>query len=103
MFHPDGPTFLELAAQALSSTEAGYDKIAPKFDRTPFRTPDPILAAMAAQIGAPRSIDRALDVCCGTGAAIQWLRPLCREHVVGLDPSAGMLEEARRRLAVAGS
>src|SRR5690242_17323879 len=25
MFHPNGPTFLELAVQALSSTERGYD------------------------------------------------------------------------------
>ena len=40
MFHAKGPTFWELAVQALSSTEHGYDLLAPKFDYTPFRTPD---------------------------------------------------------------
>ena len=39
MFHPQGPTFWELARQALSSTQRGYDLLAPKFDFTPFRTP----------------------------------------------------------------
>jgi ubiquinone/menaquinone biosynthesis C-methylase UbiE len=84
--------------QALSSTEKGYDLIAPKFDKTPFRTPDPILAAMAEVIGEPGSIGSALDVCCGTGAALRHLRPLCRDRAVGLDFSQGMLDEAERRL-----
>jgi len=96
--HPEGPTFLELMKQALSSTEDGYDQIARKFDHTPFRTPDPILQTMAEVIGAPRSIDAALDVCCGTGAAVRALRPLCRERVTGIDFSQGMLDEAKRRL-----
>lgn len=99
MFHPKGPTFFELARQALASTERGYDLIAPKFDYTPFRTPDPVLEAMTALIGGPGSIDAALDVCCGTGAAMVHLRPLCRERVVGVDFSQGMLDEARRRVA----
>jgi ubiquinone/menaquinone biosynthesis C-methylase UbiE len=99
VFHPDGPTFLELMRQALASTEEGYDLIAPKFDHTPFRTPDPVLAAMAGVIGGPGSIDAALDVCCGTGAALRHLRPLCRERAVGIDFSQGMLDEAARRLA----
>jgi ubiquinone/menaquinone biosynthesis C-methylase UbiE len=98
VFDPEGPTFLELMKQALVSTERGYDLIAPKFDRTPFRTPDPVLAAMAQLIGPPRSIRSALDVCCGTGAAMRHLRPLCTDRVVGIDFSAGMLAEARRRL-----
>ena len=101
MYHKDGPTFLELMKQALVSTERGYDMIAPKFDVTPFRTPDPILEAMMETIGAPRSIDAALDVCCGTGAAMSHLRARCRERVVGLDFSEGMLEEAKRRVAKA--
>lgn len=98
MFDKDGPTFNELMKQALSSTERGYDLIAPKFDRTPFRTPDDVLAIMTKEIGGPGSIDVALDVCCGTGAAMRHLRPLCRERVVGLDFSNGMLAEAERRL-----
>jgi ubiquinone/menaquinone biosynthesis C-methylase UbiE len=99
VFHPEGPTLVELMRQALASTERGYDLLAPKFDRTPFRTPDPVLEAIARSVGGPRSIGSALDVCCGTGAAMAHLRPLCRERVVGLDFSAGMLAEARRRLA----
>ncbi len=96
MFHPRGPTFFDLARQALSSTERGYDLLAEKFDYTPFRTPDPILAATVPYIG---EVDSALDLCCGTGAAMRMLRPLCRERLVGVDFSRGMLEEARRRLA----
>jgi len=99
MFHPDGPTFFELAEQALSSTERGYDLLAPKFDNTPFRTPDAILEAVALHLGEPGSIGRALDVCCGTGAAMRALRPLCRDEIVGVDTSRGMLDEAERRLA----
>src|SRR5438105_12164817 len=101
MFDRDGPTFFELLRQALASTERGYDMLAPKFDRTPFRTPDLLLEPMARAIGPPQSIDSALDVCCGTGAAMRQLRPLCRERVVGIDFSAGMLEEAARRVAEA--
>jgi SAM-dependent methyltransferase len=98
VFHPEGPSFAELVRQALSSTEAGYDLLAPKFDRTPFRTPDSVLEPLARFIGGPGSIDSALDVCCGTGAALRHLIPLCRERAVGVDFSRGMLAEARRRL-----
>lgn len=98
VFRPDGPTFLELMTQALSSTERGYDLVAPKFDRTPFRTPEPIVTKMAKEIG---EVDDALDVCCGTGAALGALRLRTRKRVVGLDFSRGMLDEAERRLASA--
>ena len=99
MFHPQGPSFWELAVQALSSTEKGYDLLAPKFDYTPFRTPDFLLERVAGHLGTLGPFASGLDVCCGTGAAMRFLRPLCRERVVGLDFSAGMLAEARRRLA----
>jgi ubiquinone/menaquinone biosynthesis C-methylase UbiE len=105
VYHPDGPTFLELMRQALASTEHGYDLIAPKFDYTPFRTPDPVLEAMIRVIAedtpAARPVRAALDVCCGTGAAMRHLRALCKERVVGLDFSHGMLDEARRNVAAA--
>src|SRR5437764_11057418 len=98
MFHPRGPTCLELAAQALSSTRKGYDLLAPKFDYTPFRTPDAILAAVAAQLRPLGPFGSGLDVCCGTGAGMRLLRPLCRERVVGIDVSQGMLKVCRQRL-----
>ncbi|WP_224371329.1 class I SAM-dependent methyltransferase [Hyalangium versicolor] len=99
MFHRQGPTLFELARQALSSVEHGYDLLAPKFEYTPFRTPDPVLRTSMEQVGPPGSIDRALDLCCGTGAAMRFLRPLCRQEVVGVDLSRGMLDEAQQRLA----
>jgi SAM-dependent methyltransferase len=99
MFHPQGPSFWELTVQALSSTEKGYDLLAPKFDYTPFRTPDTILDQVAAQLAELGPFGSTLDVCCGTGAAMRVLRPLCRDRVVGLDRSAGMLAMARQRTA----
>lgn len=98
MFHPQGPTFWELATQALSSTERGYDLLAPKFDFTPFLTPPPVIEA-AAQVLAPLGpFEAGLDLCCGTGAGMVMLRSLCTERVVGLDFSQGMLEIARQKV-----
>ena len=98
MFHPQGPSLAELARQALSSTRRGYDLLAPKFERTPFRTPDALLARVAPLLGPPGSIPRAVDLCCGTGAGLRMLAPLASELLVGADWSLGMLAEARRRL-----
>ncbi len=95
MFEKDGPTFIELMRQVLASTRDGYDMIAPKFDHTPFRTPEKILDAMDEVIG---KVETGLDVCCGTGAELKHLRALCTGRVVGLDFSKGMLDEARRRV-----
>lgn len=83
---------MELVFEALSSTERGYDLLAPKFDFTPYRTPDAVLSVAAGRIGP---VGDALDLCCGTGAAMGWLRPGAR-RVVGLDFSQGMLDQARR-------
>jgi ubiquinone/menaquinone biosynthesis C-methylase UbiE len=86
-----------LGTGAFSSTERGYDLLAPKFDVTPFRTPSKVLAGLAKYLGEPRSIDAAIDLCCGTGAAIDLLLPLCRQRVAGIDFSQGMLDVARQR------
>ena len=94
MFHRDGPSFWELARQALSSTERGYDLLAPKFDRTPFRTPDEVIAGALAFV--PERVSAAIDLCCGTGAAARLLRTQA-DRVVGVDVSQGMLDEAARR------
>lgn len=99
MFHPRGPTLLELARQALSSTERGYDLLATKFDVTPFRTPDVLLAPFFAHVFASGPVARALDVACGTGAQLHHLAPHITDRLVGVDFSQGMLDEARRRLA----
>jgi ubiquinone/menaquinone biosynthesis C-methylase UbiE len=99
MFHPQGPTFFELARQALSSTEHGYDLLAPKFDYTPFRTPREILEGVAEHLRPLAPFESGLDICCGTGAAMELLRPLCRQRVVGLDFSRGMLAVCRQRMA----
>jgi SAM-dependent methyltransferase len=94
MFSPQGPSVRELTVQALSSVEGGYDLLAPKFDYTPFRTPDAVLDATAGALRPLGPFDRGLDVCCGTGAGLRVLRPLCRGQVTGVDFSAGMLARA---------
>jgi ubiquinone/menaquinone biosynthesis C-methylase UbiE len=99
MFHPQGPTFWELARQALSSTQRGYDLLAPKFEYTPFRTPDIFLKNVGEHLQTLGPFKSGLDICCGTGAAMRFLRPVCSERVVGLDMSAGMLAEAVKRTA----
>ncbi|MFF9283344.1 class I SAM-dependent methyltransferase [Streptomyces griseosporeus] len=102
MFGPEGPTLRELAVQALSSVERGYDLLAPKFDHTPFRTPDSVLDAVAAALERTGPYDDGLDLCCGTGAGLDVLTRLCRGSVTGVDFSAGMLSVARARVPAAG-
>jgi ubiquinone/menaquinone biosynthesis C-methylase UbiE len=96
VFSPEGPSVHELARQALSSVEGGYDLLAPKFDHTPFRTPDGILDATAGALRPLGPFGRGLDVCCGTGAGMQVLRSVCQGRITGVDFSAGMLAAARR-------
>ena len=96
MFHPKGPTFMELARQALSSTTRGYDLLAPKFDYTPFRTPVEVLEAAVARVEEP--VGSILDLACGTGAAMEVFREKARDEIWGVDLSEGMLAEARKNL-----
>lgn len=98
MFTPSGPTFWELAEQALSSTERGYDLLAPKFDATPFCTPSALLDACERYLSADPRPGHSLDVCCGTGAGLAMLRRVTRTSVTGLDFSRNMLEQARQRV-----
>lgn len=95
MFHPQGPTLRELLVQGFSSLERGYDLLAPKFDLTPFRTPDEVIARTMEALSEGAPVPRAVDLCCGTGAGVIGLRPLCTDEVVGVDLSAGMLAQAR--------
>ncbi|SPT51898.1 class I SAM-dependent methyltransferase [Actinomadura madurae] len=96
MFSTQGPSLRELTVQALSSVERGYDLLAPKFDRTPFRTPESILGATADALRPFGPFGQGVDVCCGTGAGMQVLEPLCHGRITGVDFSAGMLAQARR-------
>jgi SAM-dependent methyltransferase len=95
MFSPQGPSLRELLTQSLSSVEGGYDLLAPKFDYTPFRTPDDVLEATADALRPLRPLRRGLDVCCGTGAGLGVLTSICQGPVVGVDFSSGMLGQAR--------
>jgi trans-aconitate methyltransferase len=92
----------ELAVRALSSVEGGYDLLAPKFDRTPFRTPDGVLDAAGGALRPLGPFGAGLDVCCGTGAGMRVLTSLCQGPVTGVDFSTGMLAQARRAHPGAG-
>jgi SAM-dependent methyltransferase len=92
---PRGPSLRELAVQALSSVEGGYDLLAPKFDLSPFRTTDGVLDATADALRPLSPFGWGLDVCCGTGAGVGVLRSLYQGPVMGTDFSAGMLAQAR--------
>lgn len=98
MFHPKGPTFFELARQALSSTKRGYDLLADKFDYTPFRTPDLVLEPVANSLQADGPVESALDLCCGTGAGMAMLRPLTTRRLEGIDMSEEMLRVAEANM-----
>jgi ubiquinone/menaquinone biosynthesis C-methylase UbiE len=95
VFSPQGPSLRELCVQALSSVERGYDLLAPKFDYTPFRTPESMLGATAHALSELGPFGDGLDVCCGTGAGMLVLKSLCQGRVTGVDFSAGMLAQAR--------
>jgi ubiquinone/menaquinone biosynthesis C-methylase UbiE len=95
VFSPQGPSLRELCVQALSSVERGYDLLAPKFDHTPFRTPQSVLGATAGVLSQFGPFGTGLDVCCGTGAGMRVLRELCEGRITGVDFSAGMLAQAR--------
>ena len=97
MFAKGGPTFFELARQALSSTDAGYDRLAPKFDLTPFRTPDGVTHALR-PVFDEAPVATAIDLCTGTGAGAEALGWVATERVVGIDRSAGMLAQAKAKL-----
>ena len=95
MFGPGGPSFLDLATEALRATDRGYDHLASKFDTTPFRTPDDLLDQVAVHLRAGPKIARVLDLCCGTGAVLKRWVDLYDEGT-GVDFSRGMLDEAAR-------
>src|SRR2546429_8698589 len=84
VFSPQGPSLRELCVQALSSVERGYDLLAPKFDHTPFRTPDAIVDGTADALRPLRPFGARLDVCTRTGAGVSVLKPLCQGPIPGV-------------------
>ena len=125
------PAALDALAAEVAATSAAHDasgptpaagvaRIAAFFDRAVAHSPeasvalyslgDPaILAAATAEIvdwleaeGLLRAGSDVLDLGCGIGRVSAALAPRCRS-VLGLDVSAGMVEEARRRLAAVGN
>ncbi len=95
MFHPNGPSLLELARQAFSGTTRGYDLLAEKFEYTPFRLPDELVEPLASVAGR-EPVERAMDCCCGNGAIARSLRAVTSREVIGIDLSEGMLDVGRR-------
>src|ERR1700753_3274293 len=104
MFSPQGPSWRELTMQALSSVEGGYDRLAPKFDHTPFRTSGRVLDATAEALRPLGPFESGLDVCCGTGAGLRVLISAgqTQGQVAGVDFSRGMLARARAAYPAAG-
>lgn len=99
MFGEKGPSFFELMEQAWSGTAKGYDMLAPKFEATPFCTPPAVVERALGDLG---SVADAVDLCCGTGVALEPLAKLAAKRVTGVDFSRGMLDEARKKVAHLG-
>ena len=93
------PTFFELLWQSLQDVEGGYDLLAPKFDATPYITPEVILRPFFKQLVLEKgAFDSGIDICCGTGAASVHLSKLCRKQFTALDLSQGMLDQCETKL-----
>jgi predicted TPR repeat methyltransferase len=77
-----------------------FGRAAPEFDtalaRLGYRAPQLIFERATRAVGPDAWPASTLDLGCGTGQCGEWFRPLAR-RLVGVDVSAGMLEEARKR------
>jgi predicted TPR repeat methyltransferase len=81
-----------------------FDQHAPDFDqalrqRLDYRGPELLLQAVRevrAALRQPTTFASMLDLGCGTGLAGEAFRP-CVQHLVGVDISPGMIEQARQK------
>jgi predicted TPR repeat methyltransferase len=78
-----------------------FDQHAPDFDRAlverlDYRAPELLLAAVLPPEGQRLRFGSVLDLGCGTGLAGMAFRPYC-DSLVGVDISAGMVEQARAK------
>jgi malonyl-CoA O-methyltransferase len=81
-----------------SQIRAGYDRWAPIYDHDANPLPaleEPLVRNVAGDL---RGLS-VLDLGCGTGRHTAWLAQ-AGAHVTGIDSSAGMLDEARRKIVV---
>ena len=76
-----------------------YDEWAQDYDQQIWASGNPYIAISAGMVGRHlRDFDaRILDAGCGTGNMAQVLHQMGYDRIDGLDPSAGMLEVARRK------
>ena len=99
---PDLETWLErvYAAEGDHATlTALYDEWAREYDQQIWASGNPYIAIGAGMVGRHvRDFDaRILDAGCGTGNMAQVLHQMGYDRLDGLEPSAGMLEIARRK------
>lgn len=93
------PTFFELLKQSLQDVEGGYDLLAPKFDQSPYITPEVILIPFFRKLQEEKgAFDTGVDICSGTGAASVHLASLCQRHFTALDLSQEMLNKCSMKL-----
>jgi ubiquinone/menaquinone biosynthesis C-methylase UbiE len=80
----------------MRNRQVNYDQIAPTYDRR-FDHDEPRGTGMALlTLAQDLQVERLLEVGCGTGHWLAFLRPAI-PHLFGLDLSAGMLSQTRRR------
>lgn len=91
-----GPEGGEAGAQARRVNEARFTATARSYSSSPVAERREENEALL-RLAAPAPADRALDVACGPGAVLARLAPFVR-HAAGVDLTAAMLEQARRRL-----
>jgi ubiquinone/menaquinone biosynthesis C-methylase UbiE len=76
----------------MTHTHGRFSGLAEAYDR--YRPSYPVAAIEAVVAGLPRPL-RAVDAGCGTGISTRALAAWC-DHVIGIDPNADMLAQARR-------
>jgi len=86
----------DAAADARRLNEARFTATARSYSSSPVAERRDENEALL-RLAAPAPADRALDVACGPGAVLAKLAPLVRQ-AAGVDLTAAMLEQARRRL-----
>lgn len=95
-------TWLERVYQSggdRDTLDALYDQWSGEYDRQLWASGNPYIAITAGYVGrrVPDFDAQILDAGCGTGNMGQILTQMGYRHIDGLDPSAGMLEVARRK------